>query len=264
MDRFLGKNNLVSLEGARHKMLRSMFNPGFSANNIMTYADAIVEASLKFIDVLKAKAQSNEHFEMEEYATRLTIDIIGLAVFDVNMQAQTKLHPIVEHFRARVNMMPGAQPFFWQDAQPTRPIRLWWNNRKLEAAINDELDQKVQRRAKDLENESRGMVVPQKKSIIDLALNAYEKEMAMGQNVTTGDAIKRITDSRTLPPRLRQDLVDSIKTFFFAGHDTSKSYYACCSSPADADKNYSFKHASLVLLPTSPQSQGTIATGIRA
>jgi len=229
MNRFLGKNNMVSIEGPHHKSLRTMFNPGFSANNIMTYADAIVEASLRFLDVLKEKAQSNELFEMEEHATRLTIDIIGVAVFDADLRAQRQLHPIVQHFRERVLMMPASDsPFFWHDAQPTRPFRLWWNNRKLNAAVEAELNNKIQRRAKDLEDEAKGIIKLRKKSIIDLALNTYEKEMAMGQNIQSGDSIKWITNSSTMPATLRQDLVDSIKTFFFAGHDTTSSTLAYC------------------------------------
>jgi len=229
LELFLGKNNMVSVEGSHHKSLRTMFNPGFSANNIMTYADAIVEASLRFFDVLEKKAKSNELFEMEEYATRLTIDVIGVAVFDADLQAQKGLHPIVQHFRERVQIMPAAdRPFFWQDVQPTRPFRLWWNNRKLNAAVDAELNKKIQRRAKDLEDEAGGIVKRKKKSIIDLALNTYEKEIAMGQNIQSGDSIKRITDSSAVPAALRQDLIDSIKTFFFAGHDTTSSALSWC------------------------------------
>lgn len=224
LNQFLGKNNMISIEGSHHKSLRTMFNPGFSASNIMTYADAIVEATLRFIDVLKEKAKTNELFEMEEYATRLTIDIIGVAVFDADLQAQTKLHPIVQHFRERVPMMPGADtPFFWQDIQPTRPFRLWWNSRKLNAAVDDELNKKIQRRAKDLEKDALGNSKPKKKSIIDLALNSCEKEM-----VNKGESIKRINDSSAVPAALRQDLVDSIKSFFFAGHDTTSSTISWC------------------------------------
>ena len=110
--------------------------------------------------------------------------------------------------------------------QPTRPFRLWWNNRKLNAAVEDELNKKIQRRAKDLEDEANGAVKPKKKSIIDLALNTYEKEIAMGQN--SGDSAKRITDSNSVPAALKRDLIDSIKTFFFAGHDTTSSTIAWC------------------------------------
>ena len=112
IEQFLGKNNLVTLEGARHKRLRSMFNPGFSTANIMTYADAIVDASVRFREALTKKAASQELFEMEEYATRLTIDIIGLAVMDMGFDAQNKRHPIVTHFRERTSLMPRGDAVF--------------------------------------------------------------------------------------------------------------------------------------------------------
>ena len=105
----------MTLEGTRHKNLRTIFNPGFSVANLMSYADAIVDATLRFLEVMKEKAKSQELFELEEYATRLTIDIIGVAVFDKDLNAQFKTHPIVQHFRSRVLMMPPADAIFpWQ------------------------------------------------------------------------------------------------------------------------------------------------------
>lgn len=221
LDKFLGENNMASLEGRRWKAVRSMFNPGFSAGNIMTYIDGIVVASLRFVDVLKEKARTNELFELEDVSTRLTIDVIGLAVLDVDMQAQTKVHPIVQYFRERVEYMPGADAIYpWQDVMLSRPFKLWWNGRKLEAAINEELDKKILRRAKDFGDETKGMTKgPKKRSIVDLALNAYEKEKSMGDNVTA-DTVRHILDPRDLPTGLRKDIVDQVKTFIFAGHDT--------------------------------------------
>ncbi|KAK5077308.1 hypothetical protein LTR51_002997 [Lithohypha guttulata] len=217
LDKFLGKNNMVALEGERWKSLRSMFNPGFSASNIMTYADAIVEASLRFMTVLEEKARKNELFELEEYATRLTIDIIGLAVFDLDMDAQRKLHPIVHYFRERVLMMPPATAIYpWQAVEPLRPLRLWWNSRKLDRAILEEVNHKIVRRAKDIQDEAGDKKGSKKKSIIDLALNAYEKEISMSD---PSGQMKQITSPKDVPKSLERDLIDTIKTFFFAGHE---------------------------------------------
>lgn len=221
VDRFLGTNNLVTLEGGRWKTLRGRFNPGFSSVNVMTYVGGIVDASLRFIDVLREKARTNELFELEDYATRLTIDIIGLAVLDVDMQAQVKIHPIVKHFRERAKFMPGADAIFpWQQLSITRPFKLWWNNRKLEHAINVELNDKIHRRAKDIQKEADGRAkAPKRRSIIDLAINAYEKEVGIDEN-TTAEKTKRVMEPKDLPASFRRDIVDQIKTFIFAGHDT--------------------------------------------
>ena len=222
MNRFLGGNNMVTLEGARWKSIRSMFNPGFSATNIMTLVDYIVDATLTFCDVMKEKAESNELFELEEYATRLTIDIIGKVTLDADMQAQKKLHPIVEAFRARVPMMPRADAIFpWQDVDVLRTLKLWWNGRQLNQAISDELDLKIIRRAKEIEAEASGTSKNKKRSVIDLALNAWEKEVAMAGEGKMSDV--RITKPSQVPKGLRTDIVDQVKTFFFAGHDTTSS-----------------------------------------
>lgn len=234
LDKFLGDTNIISLEGQKWKSLRSLFNPGFSAMNIMSMADAIVDASLRFRRVLEAKSETNEIFELEEVATRLTIDIIGVATFDVDMDAQFKTHPIVEYFRERVTLMPGAVRF-WDYINPMHAFRLWLNNKKLDQAVNVELDAKILRRARDLQDEATGQARRKaKRSIIDLALNAYEKEMALsGTNIAGGDAVRHIVDPRDLPAELRQDIVNSIKTFFFAGHDTTYVVLRSWSSVTD-------------------------------
>ncbi|KAK4905209.1 hypothetical protein LTR66_017830 [Elasticomyces elasticus] len=226
MNKFLGDNNLVSIEGHHWKSLRSMFNPGFSAQNVLTLTDTIVDASLKFCDVLRAKAKTNEHFQFEEYATRLTIDIIGRATFDVDMDAQQRIHPIVKHFRERVELMPpGDAVFPWQAIDVFRPLKLWLNNRKLEAEVKKELDEKIVRRAKDIEDELKnGVKQNKKRSIVDLALNAYEKEQSLSPEA--GGNVKHILEPSELPRSLRQDIADSVKTFFFAGHDTTTIAWA--------------------------------------
>lgn len=109
---FLGARNMVILEGDRHKALRAMFNPGFSQKHLLTYVDAIVKATEIFNRGLQQKAKSNELFELEELATRLTIDVIGMAVFGVELNSQVTPHPIVKYFRERSGLMPPAEAYF--------------------------------------------------------------------------------------------------------------------------------------------------------
>jgi len=226
LDRFLGVNNLVSLEGAHWKSLRSMFNPGFSAANIMTLADSIVDASLTFCDILREKAETNELFKLEGFATNMTIEIIGKAVLDVEIPAQRATHPIAKYFRERVVMMPPANAVFpWQGVDLIRPLKLWWNGRLLDNAISVELDRKIQLRAKELEGDSDGSARGiKKRTVLDLALNAYEKEMSSSSDGSKASGeITRLTNASQLPPSLKADIVDSVKTFVFAGHDTTSS-----------------------------------------
>ena len=112
LDMFLGANNMVSIEGAHWKTLRSAFNPGFAPAHLMTLVPYIVDACMTFNNVLARLAKSNELFEMEEISTRLTIDIIGKVGLDIDMDTQKTPHQIVKLFRARAEMMPGKSTIF--------------------------------------------------------------------------------------------------------------------------------------------------------
>ncbi|KAF7535680.1 hypothetical protein G7054_g5199 [Neopestalotiopsis clavispora] len=211
---------MVSTEGAQWKNLRSIFNPGFSLTNIMSLSDVIVDASLTFCDIIKRKADSGELFELEALFTGLTIDIIGKVVLDADLHAQTQQHPITTLFRERSKMMPPSDAVFpWQAVDLLRPYKLWRNGGELDRAISRELDLKIERRAKEaLEAESSGNSAAKKRSVVDLAMNAYEKEISAAQNIDF-----RFREPKDMPESLRVDISDSVKTFIFAGHDTTSS-----------------------------------------
>jgi cytochrome P450 len=210
VNRFLGEGNMVSAEGGQWKRLRSMFNPGFSASHLMTLVPYIVDASMVFCEVLRGKAETGELFQLEEYATRLTIDIIGKVVLDCDFDSQKGIHPIVDTFRTRVALLPSVSSVYpWANLSLSRPYRLWANERKLNGLIAQELERKIKERIEKKSFRER------KKTVIDLALDAHEKEM------TANDTNKDFCV--TLDANIRRDVVDSMKTFIFAGHDTTAS-----------------------------------------
>ena len=215
LNTFLGKQNMPSLEGVHWKRQRSMFNPGFAASHLMTLVPYIVDASIVFFDVMQQKAASGELIELEEYATRLTIDIIGKVVLDSDFDSQKGSHPIVDTFRLRSGLMRNAYAFYpWDDLDLLRPYKLWQNSRKLDGLIGIELDSKIKARA-NAGGEKPASFRMRKKSVVDLALDGYEKEMAeQGRKSTSVDGF------------FRQDIIDSMKTFIFAGHDTTASTIA--------------------------------------
>jgi len=73
-------NDLVNQEGQVWKTWRSIFNPGFSAKNLLSLVPEMVEEILIFRDWLKAVALSGEVTKLENQATKVTIDVIGRAV----------------------------------------------------------------------------------------------------------------------------------------------------------------------------------------
>jgi cytochrome P450 len=212
LDMFLGNRNMVSLEGREWKRVRAMFNPGFAQGHLMELVPFIVDASMVFYEVIQKKAETGELFELEEVTKRLTVDIIGKVVLDSDFNSQKATHPIVETFRERVSLMPNAAKIYpWQDIDLMRPYKLWANGRKLDRLIGQELDQKIKDRAESQDSKPKSKK-HRNKSVVDLALDGYEQE-------TSSDSGAPSPISATI----RQDIIVQMKTFLFAGHDTTAS-----------------------------------------
>jgi cytochrome P450 len=220
LNKFLGKNNMVSIEGGHWKSLRSMFNPGFSPGHLMTLVPYIVDATMVFHEVLEQKASSGDVFEMEEHATRLTIDIIGRIVLDSDLNSQKGAHPLVQTFRARSALMPNETTIYpWDGFNPLRELKLRANGRKLDALIGKELDRKFQERRENQSGSKPKSWKDRKKTVVDLAIDAYEKELEES-------GVPASQRSAEMSKGFRADVIDSMKTFLFAGHDTTASTVA--------------------------------------
>ena len=72
--------DLVSLEGHVWKTWRSIFNPGFSAKNLMRQVPDMMEEIEIFREGLRAAAKKGERIKMMLPAEKLTIDIMGRTV----------------------------------------------------------------------------------------------------------------------------------------------------------------------------------------
>jgi cytochrome P450 len=224
--KLLGRDNMVGLEGQRWKFFRSIFNPGFSASHLNTLVPYIVDATLVFLDILHEKAETNELVKFNTLTTRFTMDIIGKVVMDTDFNSQRGSHPIVTTFRRQVDLMPTATM-----AGPlaklnlVREYQIWSNMRKLDNLIGAEIDKRVDfRNSKQQQQQQQqqkdGSTVEGKKdrkrSVVDLALDGYEKEMASSGG-PQGGGKSAMADS------FRITAIDSVKTFIFAGHDTTSS-----------------------------------------
>jgi cytochrome P450 len=72
--------DLVSSEGRLWKTWRSIFNPGFSAKNLIQLVPDMVEEIEVFREGLRAAAIHGTTIKMAQMAEKLTIDIIGRTV----------------------------------------------------------------------------------------------------------------------------------------------------------------------------------------
>lgn len=77
---FVGKYNMLTLEGKLWKQWRSIFNSSFASGHVINLVPKIIEDSLIFCDSLSMHAEKSEIFSLEEGLTKLTIDVIGRVV----------------------------------------------------------------------------------------------------------------------------------------------------------------------------------------
>lgn len=206
---------MVTLEGHQWKALRSIFNPGFNAGHLMTVVPYIVDSTLVFVDIMKEKAKEDKLLSMDVYTTRLTIDIIGKVALDADFDSQLRPHPIVTTFRKQVSLMPSESTIGpLENINLVRSFRVWWNGRKLDALVGAELDKRVAYRQSSQDGTIKSSSTERKRSIVDLALDAYEKETRESKEKGT---------SSGMSSSFRASAIDSVKTFIFAGHDTTSA-----------------------------------------
>ncbi|KAK5291076.1 hypothetical protein LTR16_002325, partial [Cryomyces antarcticus] len=205
MKHLTGEHNMVAMEGQEWKTWRSIFNSGFALKNMMALVPVIVEEGNVFCDVLQEHAEKADVFRMEETATRLTIDVIGRVALDIKLDSQRGDNALLDALRSQISWLFDDQQFNpFQRWRPLRPVAQWWYGRKMDAYIDNVLDARFPARAKAPD-------ASKLKHIIDLALDTYledEKGVEAGQKANVDPVFKRYA-------------IDQIRTFVFAGHDTT-------------------------------------------
>ncbi|KAF9730673.1 hypothetical protein PMIN06_004166 [Paraphaeosphaeria minitans] len=214
--RLIGHESVLSKEGDAWKTLRKRFNPGFAPQHLTTLLPAIVDKTTTFLEKLDSFAKSGREFALEPLCTNVTFDIIGAVVMNLNFEAQdlqTGGHPVVYHTRNLLRTFensgrPGLIP--------------WWTNVPLVTSRihhSNKADAAIKRCIKDKFDEIRasqeaGDEQAQDRSVLALALKDVDQ---LSSNVV-------------------QSIADQVKTFLFAGHDTTSIllqwvYYALSIHP---------------------------------
>jgi cytochrome P450 len=157
-----------------------------------------VDKTKIFLSNLDVYARSGEAFELNTLATGLTFDIIGAVILNTDFNAQnldeSQQSPIVTEFK---NLLPYyASEKAYQKFMPNYFFRLYRRHqqaKKLDEAIQSLIREKFTRASgEDKSNTSA-------RSVLSLAMS----------------------DTAQLTPAILQETSDQIKTFIFAGHDTT-------------------------------------------
>lgn len=204
-----GPGNLVGSNGAHWKKWRSMMNPGFAAQHLMTLVPSIVEHSIIFTEKLTEHAEKGEVFRLEEDATRLTVDIIGSIALDVQLGTQRGENVMNTAFREQVHLVPNegaANPFkMWY---PSGIYRRWRNTRIMNDYIGKVLDERFVKQGPEANGAPAGQKKQRKRAVIDLALEAYRAQVADEEGAKASDQ-----DSSGISKEFRDAAITQMRTF---------------------------------------------------
>jgi len=219
----IGKQSLLIVEGERWRGLRRKFNPGFAPAHLMTLLPKILEKTSYFIKRLDKLVDNGQVVQMDAVCVDLTFDIIGSVVLDVDLNAQllglgiqgAEEDSILKSMRYLLTAYENANPI--AELSPARKLSQWWRGKGYDKAIKNAIVTKAAE-IKNLKRSSYGEKSRSEKgrSVLALALQDHDED--------------------ELNPASLQEIADQIKTFIFAGHDTTSStlqwaFYELSRSP---------------------------------
>ncbi|KAI0108916.1 cytochrome P450 [Nemania sp. FL0031] len=193
----MGPSSIFSQHGDGWKLLRKRFNSGFASQHLNTFVPEILDKGLIFAERLDSLCKSGNVFSMMSLTVQLTFDIIGTVVMETNLDAQdndeAKRGELVVLFETLLSAYKGE-----------RFNLPWWltpSKVKRRAALFDRITILLQDivRRKYAELHKTGAASSKARSVLSLAL----------------------LDVETLTPDAMNVTCDQLRTFLFAGHDTT-------------------------------------------
>jgi cytochrome P450 len=218
-----GPDALVLLDGEKWKGLRKRYNPGFAPSHIATLLPAVLEKVVPFIEHLDRLSETGEVVVMGDYTTNVTFDIIGKVTMDMELKAQEPRredrHPVLNTYLDLIETYKVVEdtPMGGWLLHPINHFQQKWFAYKirplLRKVIHDKHAEMMREKAEGNAN-SKG----KSRSVLALSLQGEEK----------------------LSRELVESTIDNLKTFLFAGHDTTSItvqwiFYELERSPKAAD-----------------------------
>jgi cytochrome P450 len=217
----VGKHAMLTQNnGEMWKALRKQFNPGFAPQHLITLLPIIVDKTNIFMEKLDAAAKSGVVTEMEKLCVNCTFDIIGEVVTNVDSKAQedelAQDNDFLRNFRLLSETYVSGTGLGLAAINPYTQSKRYYYGRRMDAAL-----QKIIRSKFDDIQQNKGTETKTTKdrSVLALALQ----------------------DVEVLTPQITQVTADQVKTFLFAGHDTTsillqRLFYALSIHPSCLSK----------------------------
>jgi cytochrome P450 len=196
----LGSESLLIKEEEDWKSIRKTFNPGFAPTHLASLMPLIVDRTKRLIANLDEKAVTGEEFEFESLATSVTFDIIAAVALNMDVNAQAGYadrHPLV---RGYADLIPLFQSGDANAIHLPSPLKRW-RRAKLAKSVDYEIKKAVTRNYNEMIARKDQGEHTDGRSVVELALR----------------------DVDDLTPHKLQEVTDQVKTFLFAGHDTTST-----------------------------------------
>ncbi|KAK2043438.1 cytochrome P450 4V3 [Colletotrichum somersetense] len=199
--------DLVSSEGEAWKTWRARFNPSFSNKNVLALIPGMIKDVQVFTDLLRKRAGVEGDwgvvFPLEDLTTNLTIDVIGRAVLDIELNEQTAgPSRFKKHFMDQISLFLVGKNIvnIWKWYNPWRLSAIAHNARVMRSELLPSIERCLR------ENETKKS---SGRTIINLALkpvltSAVDEERAP------------VTDQLFV-----DTVISQLKLFMFAGYDTT-------------------------------------------
>ncbi|KAK1762225.1 cytochrome p450 [Phialemonium atrogriseum] len=195
LQRLTGPESLLNKEGEEWKTLRRRFNPGFAPQHLMTLLPCVLDKTWYFLGHLDSYARTGEVFGLDELCTNLTFDIIGAVTMDVDFDAQlgqSRQSEFIDLYRKLILSYSGA-----------------YNNRIIPLNLRTQFYRwRLSRRIDQL--------------LQSLIQQKFAEQRQLGSSAKSRSVLSlSLQDTETLTPALVRQTCDQLKTFLFAGHDTT-------------------------------------------
>ena len=193
----IGHESMITKEGADWKAMRKRFNPGFQPRYIHSLSSSVVSKTEIFVQRLQSAAERGITFKLADYAKDLTTDIITRLTMAQDLHAQStpdgrgekSLTGLLTASRRLSELCYAVgQGTGLYMVDPVRAIK--------EFHYTSVLDRKL-----------TAIVTPQ----------IYSKDVTSGSKSITQLAVASLPPSKALV----RSCVDQIKSFLFAGQDTT-------------------------------------------
>ncbi|KAI0097660.1 putative cytochrome P450 monooxygenase [Nemania sp. FL0031] len=193
-----GYNSILLKQNEEWKAIRTRFNPGFASQHLTTnLLPTIIETTKPYLNILDTFARTKETFSFDLHTTDLTFDVIGAVAMEEDLKSQhidqSLQGDMIRKFKEMIST--------YADDKLHLP---WWRNpwmvmrrRRLGGLISQHLRRIVRRH---FEN-TKGLGATSSRSILALSLK----------------------ETNSFTPEVLEETCDQLKTFLFAGHDTTST-----------------------------------------